>query len=104
MHDFTAQVYRYIEALPEGKITTYARIANALGHPGAARAIGTALAKYVFWETGNCYRVVRSDGFVGGYCGSLDNTKILEKKRKLERIGCSISASGKIKNFQDMVL
>lgn len=56
------KVLEFLRTIPNGKVTTYGRIAAAVGNPRAARAVGTILhnnpnpAKYP------CFRVVNSKG------------------------------------------
>ncbi|MEW5987404.1 MAG: MGMT family protein [Chloroflexota bacterium] len=42
-HSFNEQVYAVVRRIPHGKVTTYGRIAQMLGLPHAARAVGYAL-------------------------------------------------------------
>jgi alkylated DNA nucleotide flippase Atl1 len=104
MHPHQAQLYHLIETLPEGKITTYARLAQKLGNRHLARCVGKWLSVYPHFETGNCYRVVHSDGRVGGYCGSDALDAQTQKRTKLELLGCVFNHQGKIINFDDMVV
>ncbi len=41
--NFYEQVYAVTRRIPKGKVTSYGRIANMLGAPNAARAVGYAL-------------------------------------------------------------
>jgi methylated-DNA-protein-cysteine methyltransferase-like protein len=41
--NFYEQVYAIVRRIPRGKVTSYGRIANMLGAPNAARAVGYAL-------------------------------------------------------------
>jgi methylated-DNA-protein-cysteine methyltransferase-like protein len=41
--NFYEQVYAVVRRVPRGKITTYGRVAEMLGRPRAARAVGYAL-------------------------------------------------------------
>lgn len=41
--NFYEQVYRVVRRIPQGKVTSYGRIAQMLGRPRAARAVGYAL-------------------------------------------------------------
>lgn len=41
--NFYAQVYAVVRHIPRGRVTTYGRIAQMLGRPQAARAVGYAL-------------------------------------------------------------
>ncbi|GAA4404322.1 methylated-DNA--[protein]-cysteine S-methyltransferase [Fodinibacter luteus] len=52
-----------------GERTTYAGLAAAVDHPGAARAVGTALAGNPLCLVLPCHRVVPAAGGVGGYAG-----------------------------------
>ena len=47
--------------------TTLDDIAEQVGRPGAARAVGTALSRNPFPLVIPCHRCVRSDGSVGGF-------------------------------------
>lgn len=79
--DFFQKVWRACAAIPKGETRTYAWIARRIGHPGAARAVGTALKMNPFAPRIPCHRVVRSDGGMGGYSGEGG----IEKKRRLLR-------------------
>jgi methylated-DNA-[protein]-cysteine S-methyltransferase len=57
--------------IPRGRVSTYGRIAAHLGVPGAARAVGRALAQNPFPLIIPCHRAIRSDGHLGGYQGGL---------------------------------
>jgi methylated-DNA-[protein]-cysteine S-methyltransferase len=52
-----------------GERTTYAALAAASGHPGASRAVGTALGANPLCVTVPCHRVLPASGGVGGYAG-----------------------------------
>jgi len=56
-------------AIPRGRVATYQRIAQDIGAPGAARAVGTALAKNPIPVILPCHRVVRADARLGEYSG-----------------------------------
>lgn len=43
MSNFYEQVYAVVRRIPYGKVTSYGRIAQMLGRPRAARAVGYAL-------------------------------------------------------------
>ncbi len=64
-------------AIPRGQADTYKGIAVRLGAPGAARAVGNALARNPFPIVIPCHRVVRSDGQLGGYGGGLEMKRAL---------------------------
>jgi O-6-methylguanine DNA methyltransferase len=65
--------------IPAGTVRPYAWIAREIGHPGAVRAVGTALAKNPVPLVVPCHRVVRSDGEAGEYAlGARDKIALLE--------------------------
>ena len=80
MKSFSERVLEATRKIPEGKVTTYSEIARVLGKPGAARAVGNALNKNRCPGIIPCYRVVRSDGSVGGYAkGASEKIRLLRK-------------------------
>ena len=50
-----------------GRTTTYGKLAESLGRPNAARAVGNALAANPLPLIIPCHRVIRSDGEMGGF-------------------------------------
>lgn len=65
---FKEDVYKVVKKIPKGKVMTYKQVAEAMGHPRAARAVGTIL-KMNKDDSVPCHRVIRSDGRLGGYNG-----------------------------------
>jgi O-6-methylguanine DNA methyltransferase len=90
MKNFSERVLELTRKIPRGKVTTYSEIARALGEPGASRAVGNALRRNKCPDKIPCYRVVRSDGSVGGYSSGKK-----EKLRRLEGDGIPVSG-GKV--------
>jgi methylated-DNA-[protein]-cysteine S-methyltransferase len=74
---FQQKVLTAEHAIPRGRVSTYGLIAGHMGHPGAARAVGTALAKNPFPIVIPCHRAVRSDGNLGGYQGGTEMKRAL---------------------------
>jgi methylated-DNA-[protein]-cysteine S-methyltransferase len=89
--DFQRKVLLAEHNIPRGMVSTYGRIARHIGRTGAARAVGTALARNPFPIVIPCHRAVRSDGTLGGYQGGLSMKRAL-----LEVEGVLISSDGKI--------
>ena len=53
--------------IPTGYVTSYSKIADAIGHPRAVRAVGTAVGRNpVSWLI-PCHRALRKSGGLGGY-------------------------------------
>ena len=68
---FQRQVLLAEYGIPRGAVSTYGRLARTVSRPGAARAVGQALAQNPFPIIIPCHRTVRSDGRLGGYRGGL---------------------------------
>ncbi len=58
--------------IPYGEVRTYKWIADQLGSPDAARAVGAAMAGNPVPIIIPCHRVIKSDGGLGGYLFGLD--------------------------------
>jgi methylated-DNA-[protein]-cysteine S-methyltransferase len=66
--EFLAKVRKAVRAIPRGETRTYGEVARAAGRPGAARAVGQAMARNPIPLLVPCHRVVASGG-PGGYSG-----------------------------------
>ena len=64
--NFAERVRDAVRQIPKGETKSYGEIARAIGHPGAARAVGTVM-KNNYDPSVPCHRVIRSDGKIGGY-------------------------------------
>ena len=79
MPDFTLTVLRELAHVPYGETTTYGALAAQVGHPRAARAVGTVMNRNRIPIVVPCHRVVGSNGSLVGYGGGLDKkVKLLE--------------------------
>ena len=64
---FQIKVWEALLDIPSGYVTTYSHIAERIGNPRAARAVGTAVGKNpVSWLI-PCHRALRKSGGLGGY-------------------------------------
>ena len=68
---FALAVWRSLCTIPPGATVTYADLARRLGHPGAARAVGAAVARNPASIIVPCHRVVGTDGSLTGYAGGI---------------------------------
>jgi methylated-DNA-[protein]-cysteine S-methyltransferase len=66
---FMRRVYEVVRRIPAGETRSYGEVAAAAGRPGAARAVGSAMAKNQICLFIPCHRVVGSSG-IGGWSGS----------------------------------
>ncbi len=64
---FQLRVWRALLEIPPGSLTTYRRLAEHIGHPGAARAVGTAVGANTLACLIPCHRVIRETGVLSGY-------------------------------------
>jgi O-6-methylguanine DNA methyltransferase len=67
---FYQEVWLACAEIPAGETRTYGELANRLGRPGAARAVGMALGKNPFAPIVPCHRVVGANGKLTGYSGA----------------------------------
>jgi O-6-methylguanine DNA methyltransferase len=81
---FYVKVWKACSAIPAGKTLTYGQLAEKIGSPKAARAVGTALSKNPFAPAVPCHRVLRADGKMGGFSAK-GGIKLKEKMLKYER-------------------
>ena len=64
---FQIKVWEALLHIPSGHVTSYSEIAEAIGHPKAVRAVGTAVGRNpVSWLI-PCHRALRKSGELGGY-------------------------------------
>ncbi len=68
--EFQQKVWQACAQIPAGETRTYSWIAQRICRPRSARAVGTALGRNPFAPQIPCHRVVRSDGYLGGYSGA----------------------------------
>src|SRR5690606_14358281 len=68
---FYRRVYTALLQVRRGETRTYGQLAAAAGSPGAARAVGGAMAANEWPLVIPCHRVVAAGG-LGGYGGGLD--------------------------------
>ncbi len=64
---FARAVLEQTLAIPRGQVRTYGELARAIGKPGAARAVGSALARNPVPLLVPCHRVVPAGGQIGHY-------------------------------------
>ncbi|XUX00339.1 MAG: methylated-DNA--[protein]-cysteine S-methyltransferase [Dehalogenimonas sp.] len=83
--EFQKQVYEAACRIPYGETKSYGQLAEEIGKPGAARAVGQALGANPVPILIPCHRVVAADGGLGGFSGGIKTKQKLlamEKKRK----------------------
>jgi len=84
---FQQRVWQALRAIPYGETRSYGAVAEAVGHPGAARAVARACAANPVALVIPCHRVVRGDGDPGGYrWGVARKRLLLEQERSAAQL------------------
>lgn len=94
--DITQYTYDLVRQIPPGRVSTYGAVAKALGNPGYARAVGKYMNKNPDADTMPCFKIVKSDGSLGGFGLGLD-----DKIKRLNKDGIKVK-DGKIVDFEDV--
>ncbi|MGW4655608.1 methylated-DNA--[protein]-cysteine S-methyltransferase [Streptomyces sp. NPDC004279] len=68
---FQLSVWEQLRKIPYGETRSYGELADALGNPGASRAVGLANGKNPVSIIVPCHRVVGANGDPTGYGGGL---------------------------------
>ena len=80
---FDARVYEVVRTVPAGETVTYGEVAARIGSPGAARAVGGAMARCPYFPAVPCHRVVRAaDGWSGRRGDVRFKRRLLEAERR----------------------
>lgn len=82
--EFQQRVWKALLTIPYGETRSYGEIAEQIGAPGAARAVGLANGRNPIAIIVPCHRVIGATGKLTGYGGGLDRKQTLlelEKKR-----------------------
>jgi len=105
--DFKRKVLEAVIKIPKGKVLTYKKVAQLAGFPRAWRAVGNILSKNknlhppkfskktLAGKQIPCYRVIKSNGKIGGY-----NRGVKKKIALLTKEGIKIENKRVI--FQDV--
>ena len=67
--EFQLSVWNYLKSIPYGETSSYGQIAEAIGRPGGARAVGQACGANPVPLIIPCHRVLNSEGGLGGFGG-----------------------------------
>lgn len=89
--EFQRRVLNETMRIPRGRVTSYGDLAEEIHAPGAARAVGTALARNPFPLVIPCHRVVKANRLVGRFGGGSEMKKVL-----LLLEGVAMDARGRI--------
>ena len=74
---FQKEVWQALLTIPCGEVMSYGDLAQQLGKPGAARAVGLANSKNPISIVVPCHRVIGASGKLTGYAGGLERKRWL---------------------------
>ncbi len=75
--DFEVRVWETLLRIPLGRATTYSTIAEKLGKPKAARAVGSAVGRNPVSFVVPCHRVIGKSGSLTGYHWGLNRKQAI---------------------------
>jgi len=75
--EFQVLVWRGLRRIPFGQTVSYGELAQRIGHPGAARAVGQANARNPIAIVVPCHRVIAASGRLHGFGGGLWRKRFL---------------------------
>ena len=83
---FDAHVYSAVRDVLPGETITYGEVARLVGSPGAARAVGGAMARCPLFPAVPCHRVVRAADGWSGWGGDVGlKRRLLQDERRAAR-------------------
>ena len=94
--NLTEYTYYLVRQIPVGRVSTYGAVAKALGNKGYARAVGRYMNKNPDADTMPCFKIVKSDGSLGGF-----GLGIQDKIRRLKQDGIEVK-NGHIVGFEEV--
>jgi AraC family transcriptional regulator of adaptative response/methylated-DNA-[protein]-cysteine methyltransferase len=83
---FQVLVWRALLEIQPGSLTSYGRLAAAVGKPAASRAVGAAVGKNPLAYLIPCHRVIRETGVLGGYHWGLARKRAMIAWESLPRL------------------
>lgn len=75
--DFQLRVWEQLRAIPYGETRSYGQLADALGSPGASRAVGLANGRNPLSIIVPCHRVIGANGSLTGFAGGVERKRLL---------------------------
>ena len=86
--------YNLVRQIPDGQISSYGAVADALGDKVASRAVGRMMNQNPDADDMPCYKIVHSDGRLGGFGKGCD-----DKIKRLNEVGILVK-DGRIIEFE----
>jgi methylated-DNA-[protein]-cysteine S-methyltransferase len=89
--EFQQRVWKALLTIPYGDTRSYGEIAEQIGAPGAARAVGLANGHNPIAIVVPCHRVIGARGSLTGYGGGLDRKRsLLELEQKRASVNLTL--------------
>jgi len=89
--EFQRRVWQALLTIPYGETRSYGEIAEQIGAPGAARAVGLANGHNPIAIIVPCHRVIGASGKLTGYGGGLDRKQtLLELEKSRESVNLTL--------------
>jgi methylated-DNA-[protein]-cysteine S-methyltransferase len=88
--EFERRAYAVARSIAPGRTLTYGQVAERIGNPGLARAVGRAMGANPFPIVVPCHRVLGADGSIGGFSahgGAVTKRRMLLAEGVPERDG-----------------
>lgn len=82
--NFQIKVWEALLKIPSGKTVTYKTLADSIGCPKSARAVGNAVGKNSIAYLIPCHRVIRGAGGLGGYRWGVARKRAILAKESAE--------------------
>ena len=82
---FRLNVWEQCAAIPFGHTLSYGELARAMGCPGAARAVGSALAHNPLLIIIPCHRVLPASGEIGRYAAGSALKRLLLERENIDK-------------------
>jgi len=79
---FQRKVWKTLMEIPYGKVWSYQRMAMAIQHPLAVRAVGQAIHKNPMAIIVPCHRVIGKSGHLAGYASGIHRKEFLLRLEK----------------------
>lgn len=74
---FQQRVWSALREIPYGETEAYGALAERIGHPGSARAVGAANGQNPIAIVVPCHRVIGANGTLTGYAGGIERKRLL---------------------------
>ena len=79
------KVWQALLRIPSGELTTYGKVAEDIGHPKPARAVGSAIGSNAIAYLIPCHRVIRKTGAFSSYRWGAERKRVIIAQESARR-------------------